>query len=429
MLLTLLGTIVPWLLIGVFAWAIFELVKLNGRVLIRLDSLDKQMTELTARPAPVPAQAPAPQPPRLPELPVGKEAPAFELPNLDGNTHSLAEFRGRRLLLVFFNPRCGFCTRMADAIAALPPDGAEDRPTPLLVSTGTVDDNRAMVQEYGLRCRLLLQQQMEVASRYGVSGTPVGYLIDEHGTIASRMTIGADALLALAGIKPTPPALADEATSGTAPCGKCKDGKPCGKCAGKDGNDAAETEGSVNEGKPYDLVDLAAFETLEARVDELTRRGRKSQRLIIVAHSAGQEGVGEDEAAALRSFLRTNPTWLVAHQAADAGRFLVLSRDSRDRKALPTLLARAGTFAKALATHVADGGKKVTAQELESRLEVCTLCDRRTDDLCSACGCVLSTKAGWRSSECPLKKWPALGIAGERPATTQEAERDPVAVS
>ncbi len=121
-----------------------------------------------------------------------------------------------------------------------------------------------------------------------------------------------------------------------------------------------------------------------------------------------QDTFSEAETVALRKFLRTNPTWLVAHQSSTDSRFLVLSCDPRDRKALPSLLAQAGSFAKALATHIGDGAKKVTGAQLERRLEICTLCDRRTDDRCSACGCVLSTKASWRTSQCPLGKWPTL---------------------
>src|SRR5262249_52813041 len=43
-----------------------------------------------------------------------------------------------------------------------------------------------------------LQEQMEIASRYQAGGTPMGYLVDEKGRIASSLAVGADALLALA---------------------------------------------------------------------------------------------------------------------------------------------------------------------------------------------------------------------------------------
>jgi hypothetical protein len=114
------------------------------------------------------------------------------------------------------------------------------------------------------------------------------------------------------------------------------------------------------------------------------------------------------EAAALRRFLRQRSNWLVSYQPADANRFVVLSRDPRDRKALPSLLTKAANFAKALSVHIADGASKVTGEQMERRLEICALCDRRTGDHCSACGCDLLTKTGWRTTSCPLGKWPAL---------------------
>jgi peroxiredoxin len=100
---------------------------------------------------------------------------------------------------MFFNPGCGFCTQMAAELAALPTDGAGGRPVPLVVTTGGTEANRKLVQEYGIRCPVLLQQGMEVASTYQANGTPMGYLIDAQGQIASEMAIGGPALLALAG--------------------------------------------------------------------------------------------------------------------------------------------------------------------------------------------------------------------------------------
>src|SRR5437660_1290815 len=84
-------------------------------------------------------------------------SPAFALPDLNGSRQSLADFRGRRLLVIFFNPRCGFCTRMVPDIAALPIDGANGAPLPLVVTTGEVEENRQLVAEHGIRCPVLIQ--------------------------------------------------------------------------------------------------------------------------------------------------------------------------------------------------------------------------------------------------------------------------------
>jgi peroxiredoxin len=88
---------------------------------------------------------------------------------------------------------------MAPALAALPTDGAAERPLPLVVTTGDREENRRLVAEQKIACPVLLQEQMEVAALYQVHGTPMGYLIDEQGRIASELAAGAEALLALAG--------------------------------------------------------------------------------------------------------------------------------------------------------------------------------------------------------------------------------------
>src|SRR5262249_26109724 len=151
----------------------------NGRILLRLEALEQRLGEPRVAPSATPVAAP----PAPAGLPVGGIAPAFALPDLTGTPPSLSQFQGKRLPLIFFNPSCGFCTRMAGDLAALPTDGAQGRPVPLVVSTGDAAANRTLVQEHDIRCPVLLQEQMEVAAQYQAHGTPMGYLIDEHGQI------------------------------------------------------------------------------------------------------------------------------------------------------------------------------------------------------------------------------------------------------
>src|SRR5262249_46529434 len=120
----------------------------------------------------------------------------------------LADFRGKKLLLLFFNPRCGFCTRMAPELAALPIDGASGAPLPLVVTTGGLGENQQLVAEDGLTGPVPLQEGMEIGSQDHGTGPPMGYLIDDQGRIASELAIGAPPLLALAaaGVRGAAPA-------------------------------------------------------------------------------------------------------------------------------------------------------------------------------------------------------------------------------
>jgi peroxiredoxin len=193
-ILLLFGFALPWLLVGFGGWIAYLAVRQNGRILLRLEALEQRLAALGA----APSTALAPASPRPSGLPLGADAPAFELPTVAGETKQLADFRGQRLLLIFFNPRCGFCTQMAPQLAGLPVEGAEGKPLPVILTTGDAAENRQLVQTHGLRCPVLLQQETEVAAQYGAGGTPMGYLIDEEGRIASELATGAQALLALA---------------------------------------------------------------------------------------------------------------------------------------------------------------------------------------------------------------------------------------
>jgi peroxiredoxin len=203
------------LLVGVGGWLGYQLVLQNGRILLMLEALEQRSGPHKAEPA------------RPAGLPAGSAAPDFELPDLNGDRRALAQFRGREVLLVFFNPGCGYCTKMAADLAALPPEGGDGRPVPLVVTAGDAEANRRLVEEYRLRCPVLLQAQREVASQYQARGTPSGYLIDEQGMLASDLAVGAPALLALAVVprnaKPAGPR--EQGAGRECGCGKKLNGK------------------------------------------------------------------------------------------------------------------------------------------------------------------------------------------------------------
>jgi peroxiredoxin len=190
MTMLLLALAFPWLLIGFGCWFCYQLARQNGRILLRLEALEKRLEARDAEPPQPGASPPA-------GLPVGSIAPEFELPDLAGTRRRLSNFRGRRVLLIFFNPNCGFCTGMAPELAALATEGGDSQPMPLVVTTGDREANRRLFEAQAIGCPVLLQQAMEVATAYQAYGTPTGYLIDEAGAIASNLAGGAPALLAL----------------------------------------------------------------------------------------------------------------------------------------------------------------------------------------------------------------------------------------
>lgn len=198
-----------WLAILVGGWLGWQLLRQNGRLLLRLDELEERLDELAFGEVDGPGG-----------LLVGSDAPAFELPDLVDGSRSLAQFRGQPLLLIFFNPACGFCREMAPRLAVLATNrtphpghfpvgrGEGDTtsgegssggpPLPLILTTGDTEQNRQFFREHNIGCPVLLETEREVAAAYGTNGTPSGYLISAGGKIASGLAVGAEALLALA---------------------------------------------------------------------------------------------------------------------------------------------------------------------------------------------------------------------------------------
>jgi|TARA_R110001606_G_scaffold158423_2_gene302179 hypothetical protein len=73
------------------------------------------------------------------------------------------------------------------------------------------------------------------------------------------------------------------------------------------------------------------------------------------------------------------------------------------------LLAKALSLGEALVNHVADGLSKTTKKEFAARLSICESCHHRSEkNNCGLCGCVISTKAAWKTSTCPDDRWPEL---------------------
>lgn len=190
--------LLPWVIVLAGGWLAWQLTRQNGRILLRLEALERKLAQSTLEAAAAAAPKATVQPVRT-GLPVGSLAPDFRLADLAGGERALSQWRGRPVLLVFFDPRCGFCRQFAPSLAALNPNPVAGGPAPLVVSGSAAEENRELVEQHGLRCTVLLQQGSEVAGPYRAHGAPMGYLIDADGRIASELAVGAPALLALAG--------------------------------------------------------------------------------------------------------------------------------------------------------------------------------------------------------------------------------------
>jgi peroxiredoxin/uncharacterized membrane protein YphA (DoxX/SURF4 family) len=126
---------------------------------------------------------------------IGEPAPEVKLPDLEGTTVELEDFRGEETLVLFWNPGCGFCQQMLPDIKQWEENRPETAPRLLFVSAGTEEANRNME----LSSQVVLDQHFAAGREFGASGTPSAVLVDAEGRIASEVAVGAPAVLGLAG--------------------------------------------------------------------------------------------------------------------------------------------------------------------------------------------------------------------------------------
>jgi uncharacterized membrane protein YphA (DoxX/SURF4 family)/peroxiredoxin len=125
-------------------------------------------------------------------LPLDSVAPPFELAAYEGGRRSLAELLGygKPLLLIFTNPNCGPCVVLFEEVKEWQRAHSEQL-TIALISFGTIKENFVNVARNRLG-HVLLQQEREVAEKYGASVTPTAVVVNSNGRIASPVAAGAD---------------------------------------------------------------------------------------------------------------------------------------------------------------------------------------------------------------------------------------------
>ena len=101
-------------------------------------------------------------------LEIGSKAPAFTLPDQNGDMRSLADYQGKKVILYFYpKDMTAGCTKQACAFGELYPQFLEKGAVVLGVSKDSVASHKKFEEKYGLPL--------------GVVRTT--YLIDENGMI------------------------------------------------------------------------------------------------------------------------------------------------------------------------------------------------------------------------------------------------------
>ena len=149
-------------------------------------------------------------------LEVGTKAPEFTLPDKDGNSVSLSDFLGKKVVLYFYpKDNTPGCTKQACAFAAAYEGFRAKNVAVIGVSKDSVASHQKFAAKYDLPFILLSDPELQAIQAYGVwqekklyGKVSMGvvrstYLIDEQGVIARVMpkvkpdTNAADILAAL----------------------------------------------------------------------------------------------------------------------------------------------------------------------------------------------------------------------------------------
>jgi peroxiredoxin len=185
-------------LLAVIFGALYQVFRQNGRILLRLESLERQLRE---EGIPIADGAN----PLSGGVAPGTVLNDFSLPTLSGETMRLSQWQGRRVLLIFFHPECSFCRAFLDRLDKLIASGAKPAAMPLFVARGDDEANRRIFEQYAPGFPVMLQEDGEVSSLFRIPGTPAGYLVDEKRATVGAILVGAERLLNALGGAGSPP--------------------------------------------------------------------------------------------------------------------------------------------------------------------------------------------------------------------------------
>jgi peroxiredoxin len=129
---------------------------------------------------------------------IGKEAPDFTLHDLDGNSIRLSQYRGKIVVLEWFNPGCPF-VRASHTKGSLKGTAARHTKNGVVwvavnsAATGKqgagADANREAAKRFGIDHPILLDETGAVGKAYGATNTPHMFVVDSKGTLVYKGAI------------------------------------------------------------------------------------------------------------------------------------------------------------------------------------------------------------------------------------------------
>lgn len=126
---------------------------------------------------------------------LGQPAPDFELRDLDGKAVRLSSFRGKTVVLEWFNPECPFVVyaHQDGPLSDMAGRWTAKDVVWLAINSGApgkqgtgADLNRRMASTYGMHHPVLLDEDGKVGRAYGAKTTPQMFVVDAKGVLRYR---------------------------------------------------------------------------------------------------------------------------------------------------------------------------------------------------------------------------------------------------
>ena len=113
------------------------------------------------------------------------QAPEFSMKTLDGKEISLADYKGKYILMNFWATWCGPCKIEMPSLEILYKKFKSRNFEVLAVSNDIFGAKvvKPFVKAHNMSFTVSLDQDLKVSTRYGVVGLPTTFLIDPKGTI------------------------------------------------------------------------------------------------------------------------------------------------------------------------------------------------------------------------------------------------------
>ena len=142
---------------------------------------------------------------------VGEEAPSFELKDQHGNTHKLSDYKGKIVVLEWFNDKCPVCKNVWDSglisklvtdlknlcqnpdaptlpsVVYLAINSSANRPVEEVLKSGA-----EFIEEAKVEIPMLMDYEGNVGKAYDARTTPHMFIIDTEGTLVYQGALSDD---------------------------------------------------------------------------------------------------------------------------------------------------------------------------------------------------------------------------------------------